>query len=258
MAIHPFNGSARFPAQHIVRVLVFAILAGAALSVAQASDRGHQNRGNRGHESHDRHERNFYDGRHHHNRYYPAPGHVVSTLPPHWAIATHRGAHFYFSHGAWFRANGRHFIAVTPPLGIAIHVLPPFYSRLWIGGAPYYYANNVYYAPGRHGYVVTQPPSEQSIIEAPASGGANATDEIIEQPADAQISQAPADLYVYPARGQSQQQLDTDRTECHAWAVAKAGYDPNHASTGFQIGQKRLDYDRAIGACLEGRGYTVK
>jgi hypothetical protein len=80
----------------------------------------------------------------------------------------------------------------------------------------------------------------------------------VEQPAAARVAQAPADLYVYPARGQSRQQLAADRNECHAWAVAQAGYDPNNASTGFQVGRKRLDYDRAITACLVGRGYTVK
>ena len=83
-------------------------------------------------------------------------------------------------------------------------------------------------------------------------------DAVAGQAADLRVAQAPADLYVSPARGQSKEQLEMDRNECHARAVAKAGYDPNHASTGFQIGQKRLDYDRAIAACLQARGYTVK
>ena len=249
----------RWSAQRAMCIMLFAILAGAMSSGAQADDRGHKDRGgDRDRQSHERHEQRFLDARHHHNRYYPTPGYVVRTLPPQRIVAVHRGAHFYFFDGAWFRADGRYFIAVAAPIGIAIHVLPRFYTRLWIGGVPYYYANSVYYVQSPQGYVVTQPPTGQAIVEAPADSSGGATDEIIEQPADAQVSQAPADLYVYPARGQNQQRLDTDRNECHAWAVAKAGYDPNHASTGFQIGQKRLDYDRAISACLEGRGYTVK
>jgi hypothetical protein len=72
------------------------------------------------------------------------------------------------------------------------------------------------------------------------------------------VVRTPADLDVNPVRGQSQQRLEVDLNECHKRAVAAAGYDPNHASTGFQVGQKRLDYDHALSACLENRGYTVK
>jgi hypothetical protein len=72
------------------------------------------------------------------------------------------------------------------------------------------------------------------------------------------VVHTPPDLDVNPARGQSPQQRVSDLNECHERAVARAGYDPNHASTGFQIGQKRLDYDHALSACLENRGYTVK
>jgi hypothetical protein len=77
-------------------------------------------------------------------------------------------------------------------------------------------------------------------------------------PLNQRLAQAPADLSVRPMRGQSRRQLDADRMECHRLAVKRAGYDPNHASTGFQVGQKRLDYDHAISTCLESRGYTAK
>ncbi len=38
------------------------------------------------------------------------------------------------------------------------------------------------------------------------------------------------DVFMYPARGQSQQQQDRDRYECHSWAVAQTGFDPARAS----------------------------
>jgi uncharacterized protein YcfJ len=34
------------------------------------------------------------------------------------------------------------------------------------------------------------------------------------------------DMYVYPAKGQSEQQLSTDRYQCHRWAVTETGFDP--------------------------------
>jgi outer membrane lipoprotein SlyB len=35
------------------------------------------------------------------------------------------------------------------------------------------------------------------------------------------------DLFVYPAKGQSDQQLANDRYECHRWAVGETGFDPS-------------------------------
>jgi len=141
----------------------------------------------------------------------------------------------------------------------------------------------------------------------------------------------PQRVFVYPANGQSPEQTDRDRYECHVWAVQQTGVDPSRAdasayervivqpanppgtgtvagaiggaiigsiiagprnagaglvlggATGAIVGsasdanaqaqasqtqaqlnqsaaagRARADsYRRAIGACLEGRGYTV-
>src|SRR4051812_4782719 len=147
---------------------------------------------------------------------------------------------------------------------------------------------------------------------------------------------AGSDVYVYPAKGQTEKHLDRDRYECHNWAVAQSHYNPSDtrpaphqqvgviempppgrdtavgAMTGAVIGssvagrrdsgeggvagaivgamigassdasrqkavneantrmsadaqaerarleRQAADYRRAISACLEGRGYTVK
>ena len=145
-----------------------------------------------------------------------------------------------------------------------------------------------------------------------------------------------AEVYIYPARGQGDRQLDRDRYECHNWAVRQSHYNPSdphlaphqqiqvvaappagrdtvagvisgavtgaiiagphdttegamigavaggimgamsdsarqkeaqgintHNAAAEQAERARLetqatDYRRAISACLEGRGYTVK
>jgi len=36
-----------------------------------------------------------------------------------------------------------------------------------------------------------------------------------------------AEVVAYPAQGQSEQQLDRDRYECHEWAVKQTGFDPS-------------------------------
>ncbi len=37
------------------------------------------------------------------------------------------------------------------------------------------------------------------------------------------------DLFIYPSKGQSQEQQDRDRYECHNWAVQQTGFDPSRA-----------------------------
>jgi hypothetical protein len=56
-------------------------------------------------------------------------------------------------------------------------------------------------------------------------------------------------------RGQSERQQADDRYECHRWAVDQAHYDPT--DTEYRA-DDRAQYDRALTACLTGRGYSVK
>jgi len=44
---------------------------------------------------------------------------------------------------------------------------------------------------------------------------------LLNQPASSQ------DVYVYPSKGQSDQQLAEDRYACHLWAVTESGFDPS-------------------------------
>jgi hypothetical protein len=62
-------------------------------------------------------------------------------------------------------------------------------------------------------------------------------------------------LYVYPAAGQTQQQLSNDRYDCHVWSVTQTDFDPT-----LGAGSKREadDYARAMTACLEARNYVVR
>lgn len=139
-------------------------------------------------------------------------------------------------------------------------------------------------------------------------------------------SYAQQDMFIYPQKGQTQEQQSKDRNDCHTWAVQQAGFDPNapaaapqagaQGSTGGEVvrggargaalgalggaiagdagkgaaigaavgggggllkrGQaqrqaaeqqaqqsaiseeQRANYKRAVSACLEARGYTVK
>jgi len=63
------------------------------------------------------------------------------------------------------------------------------------------------------------------------------------------------DIFVYPRDRQTDEQTDKDRYECHRWAVEQTGFDPSLPN---QNPDDRANYIRALTACLEGRGYTVR
>jgi hypothetical protein len=102
---------------------------------------------------------------------------------------------------------------------------------VWWGGVPYYYADSTYYR----------------------WNGAVNQYETVGPPQGLQSSA----LIVYPKNGQSQEQMGTDKFECHRWAAAQTGFDPTQPAGGSASG-RRADYFRAQGACLDGRGYTVR
>lgn len=236
--------------------------------------------GPRGHEfrEHEFHREQFRDSRYHHDRYYPPRGHQFSMLPPHPRMIVHGGQQFYFSGGVWYRPMRNTYVVVRPPLGVIVPILPPFYTRVWVGPYPYYYANDVYYVHNPQGYTVVEQP-QGAIAMAPPPGTAvppdnavtelgpvnNGVQQIAPAPPGDAASPAPvvppatvaqtaaSQLFIYPRQGQNADQQDRDRSECNSWAMGQTGRDP--ANSG---GQPDPDFQRALGACLDGRGYTVK
>jgi len=129
--------------------------------------------------------------------------------------------------------------------------------------APRYYYPPAYYYPAPT-YVypnptyVYPPPAYSSPPPAqasPPSAQASPPQPALSQPTGGQI-------FIYPRQGQNEQQLLTDRNECHNWAMDKTGYDPtkpppSDMST-LEISKRSSDYHRALGACLDGRGYSMR
>ncbi|MGD0276238.1 MAG: hypothetical protein ABSB79_09315 [Syntrophales bacterium] len=72
------------------------------------------------------------------------------------------------------------------------------------------------------------------------------------------IEQPSMQLFVYPRKGQSEKLQAKDRYECHRWAVGQTNYDPTQPAGGVPSVQKGADYNRAMTACLDARGYTAK
>lgn len=229
-------GRERAGRQAIVLAFLVAAIFLLLLGVARANPHPHEGR---------RPGFDHMDDRFHHDHYYPSRGYAVRDLPRDRVIVNGPRGRFYFSGGVWYAARGPRFVVVGAPIGAFVPVLPPFYTTVWVGGAPYYYSNDTYYAwrESSGEYEVVAPPGDATTDPPAPPPSPN------------------GDLFIYPKNGQSEDVQSRDKYECHKWSQAESGFDPTVAGGGVppeQANAKRAAYQRAMGACLEGRGYTVK
>jgi hypothetical protein len=220
---------------------------------------------------HEFRDRGFLDNRFSHGHYYPYIGDRFGRLPPHFHSVIFGGVHYFFADAVWYAWDGAAYVVVASPLGIMVPMLPPYYSTVWVAGVPYYYANNTYYAQSSQGYVVVPEPTGPIATSPPANAVAPMGTGVTEHgpvpaaPSQSQVQSQPsggsapqtAQLFIYPRQGQSAEQEAKDRSECHSWAVSQTGVDPTVQVDGQALG-RLSDYTRAIDACLDARGYTVR
>ena len=208
-----------------------------------------------------------------HDRHYKRKP-IKERHPPYYH---HRHENYYY-HTYFLSPIHRHYI----PRGYRLRHLPRGFIRIVIGSLPYFYYSGVYYRDHLDGYIVVGAPIGALVYELPIGfitfGIGNFVyyfvndtyyfwDDVreayvvVEKPdgADEAIAAATEErLYVYPNLGQSQEQQSRDRYECHRWAVQESGVDPSLWDEYEITYEDRSNYRRAISACLEGRGYTVK
>jgi hypothetical protein len=156
--------------------------------------------------------------------------------------------------GGWHResgSNGRgygggdHRGWSIPGHGFYFASIPSYCKLVYWEGVPYYYADDIYYEwNGSAGaYQEVQPPAG-----------------LVEQ-IDAQTPVV-TELFVFPNRDQTNEQLERDREACDRWAVQQAGFDPRTVAARTQApdhsAAQRANYLRADEACLEARDYSVE
>jgi hypothetical protein len=80
-------------------------------------------------------------------------------------------------------------------------------------------------------------------------------------PAPAAVPTLAENLSITPKFGQTEELLASDRAECQLWAKGQTGFDPAQNGGGVAatdyIARRQL-YGRAMAACLDGHGYTVR
>lgn len=180
------------------------------------------------------------------NTYYMAPirrvyrpiGTRYRVLPVGYISIIVSGFPYFYFDGIFYQSFDGGYVVVHAPIGARVHVLPVGFIIFTIGLARYYYVNDVYYVwdEDLEAYVVVKKPAGADAAIAKATEGR---------------------LFVYPKQGQSEEQQAKDRYACHKWAVKESGVDPIEDEAKVTSAERR-EYKRAISACLEGRGYTVK
>ena len=171
-------------------------------------------------------------------RHYHRHGYHVRVLPRNYLRLVVYGFPYFYYSGIYYRSFDSGYIVVAAPLGAAIKELPVGFIAFTIGDLDYYFVNETYYIwnDSQQAYVVVAKPTG----------------------ADEAIKVATTDrLYIYPEKGQDENQQAKDRYECHRWAVTESGVDPSLEEQQFSL-EENKEYKRAISACLEGRDYSVR
>jgi hypothetical protein len=181
-----------------------------------------------------------------HDQSHLRPGSAVRHLPRGYRRYYYGRNPYYFHGGVWYSPSRYGFMVVRAPIGLYVPVLPPYSTTVWRGGVPYFYADDTYYQrlPQSDGYRIVTPPAATAGVAAPVAPAS---------PSD--------NVFIYPKNGQSEEQQSTDRYECYVWSRGQSGFDPVQGAGGVSIEQsapKRDQYNRALNACLEARGYSLK
>jgi hypothetical protein len=116
--------------------------------------------------------------------------------------------------------------------------------------------------------------SKHSILALAAAAGLSACVTLPDRPpVTVSVPQpSPTKIYFYPTNGQTEEQQDRDRYECHGWGVRQTGFDPSRrlaagpergsiiparSSSGQTIGAAAVA-GAVIGAIAAGRGDALE
>lgn len=163
----------------------------------------------------------------------PRFGFSESWLPRDRIFIRVRNHPYYYFGGTFYDYYGGSYVIVNAPVGAIVPQIPGGYISFMIGPMRYFYFGGTYYIHNGQQYEVVEPPPQAQHI----------------------VNTANQEMIIYPAKGQSQHQLNADRYSCHLWAVKQTGFDPSANNPNLSL---KPDYDRAMSACLEAKGYVVK
>lgn len=147
----------------------------------------------------------------------------------HWSVDLNLG----FPIGGYYGGP----VYAAPAYGTVYGGLPAGAVSLSIGGGRYWRHGGVYYRPWGPRFMVVAPPVVVPIVQAAQAP---------EAPPPVATPSRP-DPVIYPRNGQSPEQTEADRQDCNRWATTQPAALADAAV-----------FHRAVEACMDGRGYTMK
>ena len=66
------------------------------------------------------------------------------------------------------------------------------------------------------------------------------------------VSAVASDLYIYPNKGQSNQQMEKDKYDCYSWAKQQTGFDPMQAPTASSPPPQQTTSGGVVGGAAKG------
>lgn len=133
----------------------------------------------------------------------------------------------------------------APAYGSYVGALPVGAVSITVGGGRYWRHGGVWYRPWGPRWVVVAPP----VVYGPPPVIVQERPAVVveEGPPPVKIPPSKPDPIIYPRNGQSAQQTEADRQECNRWATTQPS-----AMADASV------FHRAVEACMDGRGYTMK
>ena len=132
----------------------------------------------------------------------------------------HRGHHHHGHRGSVYSTLPRGAISVT------------------IGGGRYWRHGGAYYRPWGPNWMMVAPPV---VLAAPLMF------ETVRDDSPLPVAPSKMDPVIYPRNGQNAQQTEADRQQCNRWATTQPA----------ALAEASV-FHRAVEACMDGRGYSMK
>lgn len=153
-----------------------------------------------------------------------------------WSVDLNLGFPIGGSYGGYYGGP----VYGAPAYGTVYGGLPAGAVSLSIGGGRYWRHGGSYYRNWGPRFMVVAPPIVFPLVQAAPAP---------EAPAPPPVVLAPSrpDPVIYPRNGQSPEQTEADRQDCNRWATTQPAALADAAV-----------FHRAVEACMDGRGYTMK
>lgn len=132
----------------------------------------------------------------------------------------------------------------APAYGTYVNGLPSGSVSVTVGGGRYWRHGGVWYRPWGPRWVVVAPPV---YVDPPVIVQQRPAVVVEEGPPPVKIPASRPDPIIYPRNGQNAQQTEADRQDCNRWATTQPS----------AMGDASV-FHRAVEACMDGRGYTMK